>query len=720
MTLHLRVLVAACSLLAFVADSVAGQRPGEIVGTVVDVVTAIALEGVAITLPELQRRSLTDAAGRFELRAIEPGDWTLHITRLGFASRTVSVPVRNGEATRITIRLAPEPVALASVQTDVTRASEGTHIDRAAIERSGARTAGDALRAAPGIVVRTSGPGSPQHISLRGMAPDAVLVLVDGVPLNDPLTGEADLSLVDASSVAAITVLPGARSAQFGPRAAAGVIRIETRTAAGADRHIALGVGSFGAWDAALAWSGGKMPTWNAGASLRAQDGSFDYTLPDEIGGGSRRRENGDVKSFEAHAGAGLRFLHGDLDVRAGYDALERGLPGRGFAPSPHARQQSDRLRAALLWQRATSRSTFATLVSATHQWFTNVDAQPPFGLPYADTTRATYIETRIDLQRSLIDDVIAGAGVEVRNQHLSGTALDAGAPPMQLDAGVFAHGAVPLDHFNVTAQARLDRDPVSGGGVPSHSLTLSWTGQDIGLHVAHRSSYSPPTPGDRFFRDAVGIEPNPNLEAERVPGEVEVGASVRAAVAGWAAALRGSAYRGDIDGMILWAPDYRFVWSPYNQDAKRLGAEVSVEVLSPGRVARIAATWTHVRATYDRGADDDHVQIAYRPRRSATIDAALMLGATRLAVTTRYTGLRTTAPSTLNTLPAFWTHDVAITHERDIAGWSVAFDLRVNRVFDEDESLIFGFPEPGRSVRFGVRIGPDATPSLLSSGASR
>jgi iron complex outermembrane receptor protein len=557
------------------------------------------------------------------------------------------------------------------------------------------------------------------------MAPDAVLVLVDGVPLNDPVTGEADLSLVDASAIAAITVIPGAQSARWGPRAAAGVIRIETRTSASADRRLALGAGSFGAWDAALAWGASGTPSWNAGLSARAQDGSYDYTLPGEIGGGSRRRENADVKSLETHAGVGLRLLDGTLDVRTGYDELERGLPGRAFAPSRQARQQSERLRGALTWQRASSASTLSALFAASHQWFTNSDPEPPFGLPYADTTRATYLELRMDAQRALIGDVIAGAGIELRDQHVAGTVLDPNAPSTQLDAGVFVHGALPVariggEHLGVAAQARLDRDPTAGGVVPSHSLTLSWTGHYLGLHVAHRSSYSPPTPGDRFFRDAVGIESNPNLAAERVPAEVELGASARTGLAGWAAQLRTTAYRGHVEGMILWAPDYRFVWSPYNQDAKRVGAEASLEVLSPRRVARIAATWTYVRATYDRGVDDDHVQIAYRPRRFAVIDAALTLGTSRLVATTRYTGLRTTAPSTLNTLPAFWTLDLGITHERAIAGWSVGFDLRVDRVFDEDDSLIFGFPEPGRSLRFGVRIAPAATPPVLSIGAGQ
>jgi len=199
-----------------------------------------------------------------------------------------------------------------------------------------------------------------------------------------------------------------------------------------------------------------------------------------------------------------------------------------------------------------------------------------------------------------------------------------------------------------------------------------------------------------------------------------EVGANAAASAGGWVVSVRAAAYRGDIDGMILWAPDFRFVWSPYNQDVKRAGGDVSLELLAPRGIARVAGSWSFVRATYDRGHADDDVQIAYRPRHAAIVDGALALGATRLIATLRHTGSRTTAPTTLNTLPAFWTLDAAISHARSVGGWSIGLDVRVDRVFDHDGALIFGFPEPGRTVRFGVRVTPDPTPILLSIGSSQ
>jgi vitamin B12 transporter len=705
-----------CTLLCVVHARASAQRPGTIEGTIVDAATSLAVEGADIVLPGVHRTATSGTDGRFTIRGLEPGEWTLHVSRLGFLERTAVAAVRNGETTRLTIVLAPAPLTLTGVDTRAQASSSGAvRIDRTALERTGARTAGDALRDVAGVVVRSSGPGSPQTVSLRGMAADAVLVLVDGVPLNDPVTGEADLSTIDVATIASITVLPGGQSARWGPRAAAGIITIERRHGGFAQRSLALGAGSLGGWDAALAWGGGWTSSWSAGVSARGQDGMFDFELPAEVGGGARRRSNADVRALDAHAAAGAAVAGGTLDARAGYDVLERGVPGRGFAPSRFARQASDRARASATWRRGDAASALTVLLAGTNQRIVNTDTLPPFGLPYDDTTRALYLEARIDGERSFAD-ARAGGGVAVRRRHIGGTVLAADAPATQVDAGVHAHGELPLfplgaARLRLGVQLRADRDAIDDDIVPSHSVTLGWAHGGVALHASHRSSYSPPAAGDLYFRDALGIEPNPDLRAERVPGEVEVGASVHFEAARWPTALRAAAYRGDIDGMILWAPDYRFVWSPINQDARRTGAEATADLASPGGVARLAASYTFVRATYDRGADDDDVQIAYRPRHTASVRATLALGAIQLEGTTRYTGRRTTAPTELNTLPGFWTVDAGVSYERAVAGWNVAAALHVDRVLDGDDTLIFGFPEPGRVARFGVRLSPDSSP---------
>ena len=69
-----------------------------------------------------------------------------------------------------------------------------TVVTAAEIERSGASTAADALAAVPGLTVNGYGEGgSAATVSIGASTSNQVLVIMDGVRLNDPLNGAPDL-----------------------------------------------------------------------------------------------------------------------------------------------------------------------------------------------------------------------------------------------------------------------------------------------------------------------------------------------------------------------------------------------------------------------------------------------------------------------------------------------------------------------------------------------
>jgi outer membrane receptor protein involved in Fe transport len=225
-----RSLFALLALVAFPAV-LAAQRPGEVAGRVAEAGTDAPLEMASVEVPELGIRVWTDGTGRFLLRGVEAGAYRLRVSRTGYAGRTAEVRVRNGEAAWLAIHLSPAAVVLDAVTATGARdaLAEGTVVTRGQIERSGARTAAEVAARAAGVVLRQSGPTGAQTVSIRGSGADAVLVLVDGAPLNDPVSGEADLSAIPAHSIERLTVLAGAQSARYGPGAEAGVVLIDTR-----------------------------------------------------------------------------------------------------------------------------------------------------------------------------------------------------------------------------------------------------------------------------------------------------------------------------------------------------------------------------------------------------------------------------------------------------------------------------------------------------------
>ena len=129
-----------------------------------------------------------------------------------------------------------------------------------------------------------AGPGTARpRLRCAAAGPDEVLVLVDGFPINDPLTGRADLSRISSREVAAVTLVPGAQTVRAGSRAVAGVILVETRRDV---RPEGVGVGRQprGARAPRLGGSAGAADRERRRASAWPND--FPYTVPEVRGGG--------------------------------------------------------------------------------------------------------------------------------------------------------------------------------------------------------------------------------------------------------------------------------------------------------------------------------------------------------------------------------------------------------------------------------------------------
>ena len=110
-------------------------------------------------------------------------------------------------------------------------------ITREEIEKSGKVYVIDLLRNLPGVSVTQSGSaGRTTGIFVRGTEGDHVLILVDGVQVNSPTSGNAELqnlttdNLVSTENIDRIEVLRGPQSTLYGSDALAGVVNIITKT----------------------------------------------------------------------------------------------------------------------------------------------------------------------------------------------------------------------------------------------------------------------------------------------------------------------------------------------------------------------------------------------------------------------------------------------------------------------------------------------------------
>jgi iron complex outermembrane receptor protein/vitamin B12 transporter len=132
--------------------------------------------------------------------------------------------------------VAPEDVLVTGTYTAMPLAdltSSVSVLDAATLRALNKRSVADMLRTVPGLLVEEQGgAGGLTAVSIRGGEANFTLVLLDGVPVNDPTNsrgGGFDFSNLDPGSVERIEIVRGPQSAVYGSDGLAGVINVITR-----------------------------------------------------------------------------------------------------------------------------------------------------------------------------------------------------------------------------------------------------------------------------------------------------------------------------------------------------------------------------------------------------------------------------------------------------------------------------------------------------------
>ncbi|MFC4700440.1 TonB-dependent receptor plug domain-containing protein [Glaciecola siphonariae] len=141
-------------------------------------------------------------------------------------------------------------------------------IDQAQIEASGALDLSELLRTIPSVNISQSGPmGTLREIRFRGSESNHVLVMLDGVEINDlGQGGLIDLSHLTLANISRIEVLRGPQSALWGSAAVAGIISITSKTASDS-------------FSANLAAGYGNKNTAQVRGAVSGRDDNFSYSL---------------------------------------------------------------------------------------------------------------------------------------------------------------------------------------------------------------------------------------------------------------------------------------------------------------------------------------------------------------------------------------------------------------------------------------------------------
>lgn len=719
-------LAFAAALLALAAPSwCLAQFPAELEGTVADAATGAPIASATVQVAGLASVE-SEANGAFRFRGLDAGTVSLRVTAIGFHPRQLTLTLAKGEHRTLTIPLEPAPIELAEIVGQAERQEAGvTRLGRGEIEASGRVDLASLLQDQPGVLIeRRGGAAGPATISIRGSNANQVLVLLDGAPINDAVTGSADLSLVALSSLDSVIVRRGGASARYGSRALGGVVELVSRRAGGpGGAELAARAGAWG--DRGLA---GTLRGSTSGAasrfsgqatgSLRDVDGDFDYEVPAVRGGGTASRQNAASDQRALQGSAGYEWPGGEVRLRGDWLKVDRGMPGTVVQPTPTATQGQRRWGAGAALRVGSSTTTWSSDLGVQRQRASFSDSAPPAGPPYHDSLTALNVtgSSGVDLTRG---EWSLSAGVDGRYLEPEGTALTSAAPGSQTFGGLWASAAIhrgwASDGFiQLSVAGRGDAGTGIGDPVFSPKVAASAGRGWWSLTASWGSSFSPPSLGDLFFQEGVQVRANPDLRPERVRNEIALSAAlqeqpllgtlIRATVTG---------YHADIEDMILWSPDFRYIWSPNNYDVNRDGLEGELVARIPGWSGELGVNGTLNDLTYTGPVLTG--QVIYRPRWTAGGHFTIAVMRVKTGIAVRFIGSRRTAiGSDLNSLPAFAVCDLHLSRDFRFGSLQLEVSGGVDNLFDQPATLLVDYPSPGRSWWLGTRLslGPEGPAS--------
>ena len=658
----------------------AGQAPARVSGRVYDAATGSPIELAELSLGDL--RAVTGGDGRFGFGSVPPGSRLLQVRRLGYAPWRIRLEIAPGLDRELPVALKPLPLRLDSLT--VNAEPGGIAIAGKELVRRG-RDLSRALDGWEGVVVRRTGSAGPAAPQLRGGGPDEVLVLVDGFAHNDPLTGRADLSTIATGEVERVTLVPGVQTARGGRRAVAGILLVETRRA---PRPEGAGwIGSHGSRGLRLAGAAGPL----AGSLTGEREASgFSYAVPEVRGGGTANRRNAGGRLYGATA-----RLDGPLRLLLRATASDRGLPGTTTNPTPAARASD---RTVFLGVRAGARLRW----HGTLQWLETraADSAPPTGAAYDAYTHGSGVAGGVEYGGAVRRgewNGQAAVAAEARGDRFGGDGVRPGASFTHL--ALRAGGAVHRGRATVWSMApvaRLDGWTGTAGPKPSLRVDAGMQRGRSSATLAFGSGVTPPVLADLLFREGVGVRLNPDLRPERVPWEVEAGLRQELAGGRGVIALRG--FYGRVADMIVWAPDFRFIWSPRNFDVLRRGGEITLAV-RPLTTLRVDAAATYAAVTYDRPGG---AQVQYRPRVTYAASTAWSPGEWALDLRWRRIGQRFPNAAGTNPRPPISLVDLAVEHRLTP---ELSARAEVRDLADAGAEFIAGYPTPGRTLTFSLEF---------------
>jgi vitamin B12 transporter len=559
------------------------------------------------------------------------------------------------------------------------------------LEQKQVRTVADALREVPGVsVVQTGTPGQLTSVFVRGLKSEHIQVLIDGIPINQGLSGAFDFANLTTDDIDRIEITRGPQSTISGPRALAGVVQIFTKQGRDGFR------GSISA-------EGGSFDSFREMLSASGRSGMFDFSL-----GASRFDTNNDRPNNQyrlTNIVNTIGFSPNDqlrISNLFTYYLADAGNPNVITSPRPFDNLLTER------WLFGPS-IEYRPFEWWTHKLIYSYDQERQVNNPNEDgfvgPTRALFRQYSIDYQNDIRAThwltITSGVFYNRVDAQQERPEVLFGLPTLIEDKtenhALFLQFALkPIDNLLLVIGGRYDHFD-RFGDVYTYRLAGNYRVEKTNtvLHASLATGFSPPSSQDKIFGDNFALEPEKNkgwdigFDQTFFHGNVTFG---------------GSWFYNELSNVIGFDGLFRTL---NLGSARTAGVELSASV-HPIRNATLTASYTYLETHKTSSADISQppgARLPRRPRNEFHLTASyLWCEKLRTTVEAKYVNGR----EELNFGgPNFDIEDYTVC--RFAAEYEINPHLkifgRIENLTDEKYAEVFGFPNLGRGYYCGLSL---------------
>ena len=261
--IHRTLTLVVAAIMTAISASARAAVPTDanIAGHVIDTDNKEHITGCIVKILGSSLMTMTDASGHYVFRDLQPGDYTLEVSYMGYRSSKKNTHVANGQTVELNFDISPDAfmldqVVVTSSKTETRRRESASLVNVLSgntFLNVGACTLADGLDFQPGVRVENDCQNCGfTQVRINGLDGHYSQILMNSRPVFSALTGVYGLEQIPANMIERVEVMRGGGSALFGSSAVGGTINIITRdplSNSARISHTLTSIGPSGAMD---------------------------------------------------------------------------------------------------------------------------------------------------------------------------------------------------------------------------------------------------------------------------------------------------------------------------------------------------------------------------------------------------------------------------------------------------------------------------------------